>query len=402
MNHSLCVGCPKECSDGRAKGVSQGVRRCGLREGRYGGGTGPVSSQTKQEVSQTIRWTAVLLIRDPSCTVLSLLAPEKKSLECTPTPSTTRCCTVPLMARRVSWLDGHDTNNASAGLAHRRETAELICQIDELLGRNTSSTPQIARTPPTIPPAHRAGMQPAPQPLLPTTPVQIDLGQQHNSQPRSAFKVSTVRPLSTVSRQCEQPSPRQPASPSPGLPSPPPSQPLPAQLQPSPSPQVQSAPYSPSLSPSQRPPADSPQRQPALSTPLIPLSFAAHGASSANRCVAFGEAFEYAYVHRTATFTIQARDAQGENCRVGGDAFAVKVRPRKLCNWRARTPPAFWLRPGLNAPMARLGARTMHIWLATIARIRSTAHTYPLNWVRWRLVCTAFPSLRCPFARRCS
>ena len=70
--------------------------------------------------------------------------------------------------------------------------------------------------------------------------------------------------------------------------------------------------------------------------PLVPLArpiaqppapaYAAHGLCSAARSVAYGEGLHRCYVHRPALFMIQARDGNGENCRVGGDAFAVKLR----------------------------------------------------------------------------
>ena len=46
----------------------------------------------------------------------------------------------------------------------------------------------------------------------------------------------------------------------------------------------------------------------------------------AQRSVAFGEGISRCYVNRHASFSIQARDGGGDNCHVGGEPFAVKLR----------------------------------------------------------------------------
>jgi len=51
-----------------------------------------------------------------------------------------------------------------------------------------------------------------------------------------------------------------------------------------------------------------------------------HGLTSHRTSVAFGGALERCYVHRPSFVTVQARDASGVNCRVGGDNFSVKLR----------------------------------------------------------------------------
>lgn len=51
-----------------------------------------------------------------------------------------------------------------------------------------------------------------------------------------------------------------------------------------------------------------------------------HGLTSHRSTVAYGGALERCYVHRPAQVFIQARDAAGQNCRVGGDDFRVRLR----------------------------------------------------------------------------
>ena len=51
-----------------------------------------------------------------------------------------------------------------------------------------------------------------------------------------------------------------------------------------------------------------------------------HGLTSHRTSEAFGGALERCYVHRPSFVTVQARDASGVNCRVGGDNFSVKLR----------------------------------------------------------------------------